>query len=239
MHVDHLAGGHRRNFKARNRAADQLVGIDILQRHVVAQFKAHGVARHQFGVADAVVVLRADQAVLDRQRVERLAELFGCARQQVMPRLRRRVTQRHCCDLDGFAGDGRALIGRLRRVAKHHGDAVERDVEFFRHDLRQRGADAGAEIDMAVVSEHLPVGVDGDVDFEPGSGVVVRRTADDRQRSGAGGFHLVGIGGVSASHRPRLPSRDRVQHDDRPPSSPRRESPHACRSGTGCSAAPA
>ena len=228
MHIDHLAGGHRRNFEPGNRAADDLVGTCVLHDDIVVEFEPHRVARHQFGIADAVIVLRADQSVLERQRVDRLLQPFGGARQKVVPRLRRRVAQRHRGDLDGFAGDGRALVGRRRRVAQHHGDAIQRHVEFFRDDLRQRGADAGAEIDVAVVGEHLPAGVDGDVGFEPAAGCIVRRAADDRQRSGVRRGRHIGTG-VSAAHRSRLP----------PPSSPPPEFRRGCRSGTSCNAAPA
>ena len=85
-----------------------------------------------------------------REIVDRTLEPRRRVREQKLPRLRRRLAQRHGGDLDGLAGDRRALVGRARGVAEHHDDARNGHVEFLGDDLRERGADAGAEIDMAV-----------------------------------------------------------------------------------------
>ena len=70
-------------------------------------------------------------------------------------------------DLDGFAGDGRALIGDARGIAEHDDDARKGHVEFLGDDLSERGANAGAEIDMAVEGGDRTVGRDPDEGFEP------------------------------------------------------------------------
>ena len=100
-----------------------------------------------------------------------------------MPRLRRRLAQRHRGDLDGLAGDGRALIGHARGIAEHHDDARKGHVEFFGDDLPERGADAGAEIDMAVEGGDRAVGGDLDEGLETACRAG-RGGANDRQRSG-------------------------------------------------------
>ena len=74
-----------------------------------------------------------------------------------MPRLRGRLAQRDRGDLDGFAGDGRALIGNARGVAQHHDDARKGHVEFFGDDLSERGANAGSKIDMAVEGRDVAI----------------------------------------------------------------------------------
>jgi hypothetical protein len=53
------------------------------------------------------------------------------------------------------------LIGRRRGIAHHHFDARERHVELFGGHLHQRGARAGAEIDLADVDGHAVVRRDG------------------------------------------------------------------------------
>ena len=81
----------------------------------------------------------------------------------MLPRLRRRDPQRPRGDLNGFAGDGRSLIGRIRRVAQNQFDGGEGEVELLGDDLRQRRADAGAEIDMAAKGDDAAFGGDADI----------------------------------------------------------------------------
>ena len=164
--IDEFAGRLRRQVDARHRLPDDAVGADGLDRHVVGEFEADGFARYQFAIADAAVVLAADQAVFDREILDRQLEPFSRARDQKLPRLRRRLAQRHRRDLDGFAGDGRALVGHDSGVAEHDDDARKGHVEFFGDDLAERGADAGAEIDMAVIGGDRAVGCDLDEGLE-------------------------------------------------------------------------
>ena len=105
--------------------------------------------RIRLAVADTGVALAADPAILDRDFLDRQREPFGGALDQKWPLLRRCLAQRHGRDPDGFAGDGRSLVG-AREVAENHADAVEGHVEFFGNDLPQRGANAGSQIDVAV-----------------------------------------------------------------------------------------
>src|ERR1700753_4091810 len=83
-----------------------------------------------------------------------------------MPRLSCSLAQRHGRDLDGLAGDGRALVWDHGGIAKHHHDACKRYIELFGDNLAKRGADAGAEIDMAVVGGDRAVGRDFDESLE-------------------------------------------------------------------------
>ena len=62
--------------------------------------------------------------------------------------------------LDRVARARGALIGRACGIAHHHGDAIEVDVELVRHDLGERGADAGPEIDPAGEAGDAAVGLD-------------------------------------------------------------------------------
>ncbi len=130
------------------------------------KFEADGFAGDQFAIADAAIVAPADQAVLDGEVVDREFEPFGGARDQEMAGLCGGVAQGNGRDLDGLAGDGRALIGDARGVAQHHDDARKGHVEFLGDDLSERGANARSEIDMAVegrdraVSRYLDEGLE-------------------------------------------------------------------------------
>jgi hypothetical protein len=86
--------------------------------------------------------------------------------EQHLPRRGSSLAQRLRRDLDGLAGDRRPLVGRARRIAQNHGHAVEGDIEFLGDDLAKRGADAGAEIDMAVEGGDPAIAADDDEDLD-------------------------------------------------------------------------
>ena len=60
----------------------------------------------------------------------------------------------------------RALIGRERRVAFHQMNALDRQAEFLGGDLRESGAQSGAEIDLAGIDRHRAVCVDGNIGID-------------------------------------------------------------------------
>ena len=68
--------------------------------------------------------------------------------------------------LNRVASRRASLIDRLRRVAHLHVDAREGDIELVGGDLRERGFDAGAEIDLAGRDEHGAVFANGDPRIE-------------------------------------------------------------------------
>ena len=182
VNVDQFAGRLRRQIDARHGLADDGVGVGGLDRNVIRQFKPDGFARDQFAIADAAIVLAADQAVFDDEILDRKLQPRRGTRDQKLPRLRRGLAQRHGGDLDRFAGDRRALIGDERCIAKHDDDARKGYVEFLRDDLPERGADAGAEIDMAVIGGDRSVGGDPDEGLEL-DGLDGRGGTNDGQRA--------------------------------------------------------
>ena len=180
--VHQFAGRLRRQIDARHRLADDGVGAGGLHRNIVRQFKADGFARDQFAIADAAIVLAADQAVFDDELFNRKLQPLRGARDQKLPRLRCGLAQRHGGDLDRFAGDRRALIGHERRIAQHDDDTRKGHVEFFGDDLPECGANAGAEIDMAVIGGDRSVGGDLDEGLEL-DGLDGRGGTNDGQRA--------------------------------------------------------
>ncbi|CAM3755468.1 hypothetical protein BOFL111202_21585 [Bordetella flabilis] len=111
-----------------------------------------------------------------------------CVRHQESACLGSRLAQRRCRDLDRGAGDGGSLVGRGVGVPEDHAYPVHGDVQFFRDDLRQGGANPRAQIDMAVQRQDTAIVQDGDEYVGPGCNVVGRgsRLAGCRPGSGAG-----------------------------------------------------
>ena len=138
-----------RNVDARHRPADDAVVGRRLQRRVGVELSStcgRAAVRRSSTLRGSP---RTHDAVA---HVERSAAPPSAAPPLDQPRarLRRRRAQRHRMDLDRRAGDRRALVRRARGVAEHHVHRAERDVELLGDDLRERGADAGAQVDVAV-----------------------------------------------------------------------------------------
>src|SRR5439155_18835747 len=70
MNIDGFAGRLRREINARYRMPDDGVGVNRFHQNVVGQFKPDGLADNQFTIADAAVVLPADEAVYDRSIID-------------------------------------------------------------------------------------------------------------------------------------------------------------------------
>ena len=96
------------------------------------------------------------------QLIHRHAQPLCGLRHQPVACLRGGGAQGLGVDLDGRTGDGGALVGRAGGVAQHHVHLGQRHIEFFGHDLRECGADAGAQVHMAVECGHAAVVPHGD-----------------------------------------------------------------------------
>ena len=126
-----------------------------LYANVVSQRGGDARSRDQFAVVTGDVVgLGADDSVLDQRGRGRDAEVAPLLRQG-NARLRGGAPQRPGAELDRLARDGRTLVRRDGAVAEHHRDAPEGHVQLVGDNLRQRRADARAEIDMAAEGRHL------------------------------------------------------------------------------------
>ena len=88
------------------------------------------------------------------------AEALGCLFEQLCLGSGRSLTDLRASNLDGKAAPGVALFRRQRRVALHHADARERNVELFGHHLCERGFHACAQIDFSGVEGNDSLGVD-------------------------------------------------------------------------------
>ncbi len=214
VHEDGLAGRLGRDVDARHRLADHPVLVGRLERHVGREHQLDVTPGDQLRVGDAPgrIAGRTDHPGLDLQRIGRHAEPRGSLLEQPGPGLGGCIAQGRCVDLDRGAGDRRALVGRARRVAQHHLDAVEGHVELVGRDLGQRSADAGAEVDVAVQRGDAAVVPDREQDL----GAFGRVAGDGRRLAGRGRRrrrriaqhqqHAARVAEVGAGQRARGPS---------------------------------
>lgn len=162
--IGQLAGDLGRDVHARGGLADITTGADRLEFDARVQGQVQVLPAGQFGVAQASCRASADVdlSALDPQPGNRLVEDFRRAFQQPLAQLGGGLAQGQGADLEGRAGDGRALVRGSGGVAEDHPHLFEIDIQFVGDDLCQRGAYPGAEIDMTAERGDVAVGVQGD-----------------------------------------------------------------------------
>src|SRR6185295_8097832 len=79
---------------------------------------------------------------------------------QHLARFRARETYRRAAVLDREAACGHSFVWRERGVSVHHANALQVDVELVGRDLRERGSDALAKLDLAGEDGDSAVGID-------------------------------------------------------------------------------
>jgi hypothetical protein len=176
VHEGELAGRFRRQIDARHGVADDAVVAGRLDLDVIGKLEPDRLVADQLAIADAAIVMPANETVLDLEIGRRKLQPRGRAREQELPRLGRSLAQGNGGDLNRFARDRRALVWHGGGVAEHHDDAGKGHVEFLGDDLAERGANAGTEIDVPVI------GVDRAVRRDPDERLgrsVVQRAGDD------------------------------------------------------------
>ena len=182
VNINQFAGRLGGEIDPRHGLPDDPIGVGGFYHDIVRKLEANDVVSDQLAIAQAAVVVGADQPIVDGQFAFGQLEPLGGETNQILPCLRRGLAQWHGGDLDGLAGDGRPLVRRTGRIAEHHDDARERDIEFVRDDLGECGTDAGAEIDVAVERSDDAIRRDLDKGFE--GSVAGSRGMDHGQRSG-------------------------------------------------------
>ena len=84
------------------------------------------------------------------------------------------------------AARGHALVGPNARVGRQHLHALDREAEFVGRDLRQRRADALAELDLAGAHPHRAVGVELEPHGRPAPRAARHARCGCARRSGTG-----------------------------------------------------
>ncbi len=205
----HLVG----NVDARHRLSHEPEILGVLAGRGLGRIELERkrLATDERAVADAFVA-GADDAIGDLQFVLGDAEAFGCLVEQRGLGGRCGVAQLHAADLHREAAPRLPLIRRERGVSLDQLDRAERDVELVGDDLRQRGCDAGAEIDLTGIDRHQAPGIDGEKRIDLGErqrfrcgalrrGRVERATEREADDEGACALEHIAAGGMNVHGR--------------------------------------
>nr|GFC18322.1 hypothetical protein [Tanacetum cinerariifolium] len=106
-------------------------------------------------------VARCNDAAFNDKRIHVHTPALRGLLQQEAPGLGRGIAQGNGGDLQRGAGDGCTLIRCPLGVAEDHRDLIHLQVQLLGDDLRQRGANAGAEVNVTVEGIYAAVLVDG------------------------------------------------------------------------------
>ena len=109
-------------------------------------------------------------------------------KEMLYARFGRGKAQRGTTLLDRQAAGRHAFVRRARGVARNHRDSAQAHVELIGDDLRERGGDALAQLDLAGKHGHSTVGIDGQPCVELAIGLQAAR-----QRWRCGGARRLGI----------------------------------------------
>jgi hypothetical protein len=178
LHVGVGAGDLAGDVRPRHRLAHHGVVLGVLQRRGRVQLQLEGPVADQLGIGEAALRLGAqeDDAVLHGEVDGGHPRLLHRHLDQGLARGGRGLTELHPRDLNGEAAPGRALIRRERGVALDQLDLVEAHVELLGHHLRDRDADARADVHLARVRGDGAILVDGEeaIDLVEGQGFGLR-----------------------------------------------------------------
>ncbi len=169
-----------RDVGPRERLTDDSVRGGIAQLRLRIDLDAETLVADE--IAEAYAGAARFRAHLTVDRVEIRRRLAAARRGEPDQRLAcggRRLPDLDAAAHDAAAAGGRALVGRQRGIALDHRDPLDADAELFGGHLRNRDAQALAEIDLARVNRHRAIGVDGDeaVDFAGVEGLAERNVA--------------------------------------------------------------
>jgi hypothetical protein len=147
--------------------ADEAVRGGGLRRHLRRRLAREIGVTGEVPVRDTAATRGADRAITDVQIGDRGAELRRRRREQDRTGFGARESQRGAALLHGEAAGGLALVRRARGVAVDDVDALEIHVELVGGDLRERGADALSELDLAGEDGDASLRIDAQPRVEP------------------------------------------------------------------------
>ncbi len=120
----------------------------------------------QLPVGHLAPVGRGNDTVGDGEPGSVDPEALGGEVDEDRPHFCTRKAQRHAAVLDRLAAGGDAFVGSFLGVSGNHVQARQRQVELLGGDLRQRGDDALAELDLAGAHRCAAVGRDANPGVE-------------------------------------------------------------------------
>ncbi len=166
LHIGDAAGDLAGNVETLDRLADDLVGGRRLRLCLSRDLAMEIGVAGQIAIAHLAAVRRADDTIRHRKRRGIDAEALGREFDENLAHLRASEAQRNAAVFDRLAAGGHAFIGGFLGIAGNHVQARERQVEFFRRDLRQGGGDALPQFDLAGADRRGAVRIDADPGIE-------------------------------------------------------------------------
>src|SRR6185437_7206692 len=199
-----------RNIGPSERLTDDSVRRGIAQLRLRIDLDAEPFVADE--IAEAYAGTAGFRSHLAVDRVEVRCGLAGARRgeaDQCLARGGGRLPDLHAAARDAAAAGGGTLVGRQRGIAFDQRDTLDADAELLGRHLRNRDAQALAEIHLARVDRHRAVGVDRDeaVDLAGIEGLAARDIAacalrEDRPRQGeADDQGSAGLQEFAARHR--------------------------------------
>src|SRR5439155_16132501 len=167
-------------IQTRDRRTDDAMRAGWLGRHLSGRIAVEQIVVDELPIARLSTGRADDAAVVDTERFDRSTEPRRSGIEIDRTGFSTRMAQSSARLLHRQAARGDRLVGTHRCRRRHHAHLVERDVEFFRHDLRQRGQDSLADLDFA--REYLDVSFDAEL--EPLREPPIYAQAPGRRRGG-------------------------------------------------------
>ena len=167
LNVGGTAGDLGRDIQSSNGLSHDLVARCRLRRDLRGGLTLEIERLNQFAIADLAAVGRGDRAVRNGQLICRCAEPLRCEIDQDRAHFGGSHAQCRAAVFDREAARCMALVRRLARVARDHLDPGQRQIEFFGHDLRERGEDALPQLHLAGENGRAAIGIDADPSVEP------------------------------------------------------------------------
>ena len=171
-----------RNVEAVDGFPDQIEVGRRLQRCILIELEGQNSAPDQATEPQLPAVFTDDHTVADRERRCRGLEFHCSSLEQCAPRGRSGSTQLRAAILDGQAPETWTLIRSEQRVALNESYVPERHIELLSDDLRERGVQPRAEIDLARVNRDPPVCADREIAIDQVRCDGLRRAGSARER---------------------------------------------------------
>ena len=186
VHKQGLAGDFGRYVQALHRLANEPVFGSGFERCAQRQAEGHMLTCQHIGIAALACGVGAqhDHTGLHVHVGRRSTQALGRTLEQPSPGLCGTRAQGGGVHLQRCAGNGRPLVRCQGGAAQHHMHIGQGHIQFFGHHLRQRGADARAQIHMAMQGGDAAVVPHGEQNFHAFGWVAGhrRRLAFDRGR---------------------------------------------------------
>ena len=185
MHKHLFTADLGRNVDPRHALTDEAVLAGRLQRRRQRQGQRDVLCLQQLaiGALPRWVRTRRHHPALHLQIIRRNTQRNGGLSQQPGPGLRRSSPQRHGMNLQRGTGNRGPLVGRQCGAAQHRVHLGQRHVQLIGHQLRQCGANARAQVHMAVQCCHAAVVPHGQQNLH-----ALGRIARDRHRLALDGW---------------------------------------------------